>query len=107
MCGASDGKCACGLVWSVPRDAVVARIPVIAPLDDDDGGYVTGDEAHANAALIAAAPQLAARGGRWKALARKLRRKVGELGGWRAEALMYRATIEKMRERIRDLESSK
>ena len=36
----------------------------------------------------------------WKALARKYRRKIGELGGWRAEALFYQHACATMKTRL-------
>jgi hypothetical protein len=55
VCGASAGRCGCGLIWCGARDYVVAT----ATKEDDD--HTIGDaEFHANAHLIAAAPDLLA-----------------------------------------------
>lgn len=54
-CSASNGRCQCGLIWSVPADVVVAQLS-----NDEDSPQRTSDEGAANAALIAAAPDMLA-----------------------------------------------
>lgn len=54
-CGAHRGGCKCGLIWSITDDVVVAEVT------KEDGSHKKTDEQfHANAALIASAPKLAA-----------------------------------------------
>ena len=54
VCGASKGKCGCGLVWSRHADAVVAQ----AGLNGHSDVILPKEERFANAHLIAAAPDL-------------------------------------------------
>jgi len=54
-CGASAGRCSCGLIWSIPADVVVAQLS-----NEEDSPQRTSDEGAANAALIAAAPDMLA-----------------------------------------------
>lgn len=54
-CAANDGRCSCGLIWSIPADVVVTQLS-----DDEDSPQRTSDEGAANAALIAAAPDMLA-----------------------------------------------
>jgi len=56
QCGARDGKCSCGQIWSIPADCVVATVAQYR--DGNDGP--TPEAATANARLIAAAPDLLA-----------------------------------------------
>jgi hypothetical protein len=55
QCQANDGHCICGLIWSIPADVIVAQMST-----DEDSPPVTSDEAIANAALIAAVPDMLA-----------------------------------------------
>ncbi len=54
-CGASAGRCSCGLIWSEPADCIVAMLS-----DDEESPPITSDEAVANATLIGAAPDMLA-----------------------------------------------
>ena len=54
-CTASNGHCPCGLIWSIPADVVVAELG-----SEEGSPSHTGDEGAANAALIAAAPEMLA-----------------------------------------------
>lgn len=49
QCKADNDGCSCGLIWSVPGDAVVATAPAV---DDRAGIDLTPAMARANAALI-------------------------------------------------------
>ena len=61
VCGASGGKCLCGLVWSEPADKTVATVGVGKCPVQDHGHFGTpNDESLANARLIASAPDLLA-----------------------------------------------
>ena len=77
VCAASDKKCSCGQIWSIPEDHPVATVvlrewydeyPVIR-LDDSSGkaeaymekivyGSIPEEAGHANAHLIAAGPSM-------------------------------------------------
>lgn len=58
-CGARDGKCKCGLIWSIGGDYSLATVRCG---EDTEGQYaIPEDEYLANAALIASAPDIAAR----------------------------------------------
>jgi len=56
-CG--DGNCSCGQVWSRPADQPVARANTVWGDDlEHPYGEIPAEEMHANARLIAAAPDL-------------------------------------------------
>lgn len=49
-CGASDNKCRCGLIWSIPEDMP----PFTAhAADDDAGAFFTHEQRCANAEFVA------------------------------------------------------
>lgn len=52
-CKANDSHCPCGLIWSIPADVVVAQLS-----NEEGSPQRTSDEGAANAALIAAAPDM-------------------------------------------------
>ena len=52
-CTASNGKCACGQIWSTRSDAVVAQV-----IDATDGGSWSTEAVDAHRDLIARAPDL-------------------------------------------------
>ncbi len=54
VCGSDRGKCQCGQVWSVAQDLPVATVFI----KDDDVGFLPEEMWHANADLIARAPEL-------------------------------------------------
>jgi len=56
-CKANDGKCSCGLIWSIPADRIVATVYVET---DDMGLDVPKEQRWENATLIARAPELLA-----------------------------------------------
>lgn len=52
-CGDDRGGCKCGIVWSIPEDRAVAYVQL-----KDDSGECSEATFHANATLIASAPDL-------------------------------------------------
>lgn len=58
-CGAQpDGRCACGLVWSIPADLIVADVK---PVHCDGASASNGSDAVGIAAIVSAAPALLSR----------------------------------------------
>ena len=51
LCQANDGKCSCGLIWSIPADRIICRIYVD---HDDMGSDVPPEQRFANGRLMAA-----------------------------------------------------
>lgn len=64
QCTANDGKCPCGLIWSLSRDfAVATALSTCNRFEGHNGGEgipPDSEQFHANAKLIAAAPGLLA-----------------------------------------------
>lgn len=75
-CNASDGKCPCGLVWSVDRDMVLATVA----RGDDDGPTIPDEQKFANGDFIAAAhnawPAVVARLALLEEFARRVRASI-------------------------------
>src|SRR5678815_3294372 len=55
-CGAKEGRCQCGVIWSVPRDMPVATVH--GKSSEEGEGDTPEDERVANMALIADAPAM-------------------------------------------------